>query len=278
MLIRTPAVAGRFYPDDPGRLRKVVRALLDEAGPPGPEAPKAIVAPHAGYAYSGSVAASAMVALSGGRGRIRRVVLLGTAHSRVLGLATTRVEGFETPIDVVPVDLEAIEAVSDLPQVAIDERAHRLDHALEVELPMLQVVLDRFSIAPFLVGRCSPDEVAEVIERLWGGEETVIVVSSDLSHFHPSAEASRLDRETADAIEALAPDRLAEGSACGRRAIAGLLIAARRRGLGAETLALHHSGEFGGPLDRVVGYGAFAFQPDEEPGLNVPLNRAGRRR
>ncbi|QDV37868.1 AmmeMemoRadiSam system protein B [Tautonia plasticadhaerens] len=261
MLIRPPAAAGRFFPSDPERLRTVVKALIDGAGPAGAETPKALIAPHAGYAFSGAVAALAMATLRAGRGRIRRVVLLGTAHSRVLGLATTRAEGFETPIGVVPVDRGAIEAVADLPQVSVDDRAHRVDHALEVELPMLQVVLDRFEIAPFLVGRCTPGEVAEVIDRLWGGEETVIVVSSDLSHFHQADEASRIDRQTADAIEALEPDRLAEGSACGRRAIAGLLIAARGRGLGVKTLALRNSGESGGPPDRVVGYGAFAIGP-----------------
>lgn len=268
MIVRPPAVAGRFYPSGPEALRRAVGELLDAAA-----APKlvgrveALIAPHAGYRYSGGVAASAFATLRSRRDAIRRVVLLGTAHSPVLGLATTRADAFETPMGTVAVDREAVEEALGSPVVTVDEGAHRVDHALEVELPFLQATLDRFAIAPFLVGRCDPEEVAGVIDRLWTGDDTVVVVSTDLSHYHPAVEASRLDRATAGAIEALDSGRLVEGTACGRRAVAGLLIAARRRGLRCVTLDLRHSGDAGGPDDRVVGYGAFAFlRPEAERG------------
>ncbi|RUL89288.1 AmmeMemoRadiSam system protein B [Tautonia sociabilis] len=265
MILRPAAVAGRFYPAEPDRLRRVVSELIGPPDNDGRPPPKALIVPHAGFVYSGAVAGLAFARLARARGIVRRVVLLGTAHSPVIGLTTTGADGFETPLGIVPVDREAIALVSDLPQVVVDDRSHRDDHALEVELPFLQEALDRFAIVPLLVGRCDPKEVAEVLDRLWGGDETLIVVSSDLSHHHPDSECRRLDRQTADAIEALEPDRLDRGSACGHRAIAGLLIACRGRGLRVRTLALRHSGDAGGPSDRVVGYGAFVIDREAGP-------------
>src|SRR5262249_49027052 len=162
---------------------------------------------------------------------------LGTAHSPVVGLAESRAEGFASPLGVVPLDQDALDALEDLPQVQLDEEAHRDDHALEVQLPFLQEVLgaEAFRLVPLLVGRVEADQVAEVLEQLWGGPETAIVVSSDLSHYLDQASARELDRCTADAIEAMAPERLGLAQACGLRAIAGLLLAARARGLRAET-------------------------------------------
>jgi AmmeMemoRadiSam system protein B len=191
------------------------------------------------------------------------VVLLGTCHTPgIESLATTGCEDFDTPLGSVPVDRAAIEAALRLPRVLVHEEAQLRDHALEVQLPFLQVVLGSFAIAPFLVGRVDPPAVAEVLETLWDGDSTFFVVSSDLSHYRSYDEARRLDRETATAIEGLDAAALGPGSACGRLAIAGLLEAARRHGLGCRTVDLRSSGDTAGPRERVVGYGAFVFTPE----------------
>jgi AmmeMemoRadiSam system protein B len=257
--IRPPAAAGRFYPAQPERLRAAVRAYVDAATPVAGAA-KALIVPHAGYRYSGPVAGAAYACVKGARGTVRRVVLLGTAHwTGVAGLAASGADGFATPLGVVPLDRPALKRVIGLPQVTIDDEAQELDHALEVQLPFLQVTLGDFALAPFLVGRSTPGEVAALLDVLWGGVETLVVVSSDLSHGHASEDARRLDRATAGAIEALRPDGVGPEQACGHRAIAGLLTAARRHGLRAATADLRNSGDTAGPSDAVVGYGAFVF-------------------
>lgn len=256
--IRPPAVAGRFYPAKPDKLRAAVRAYLDAATPVAHD-PRALIVPHAGYSYSGPVAASGYACLAGARDAVRRVVLLGTAHSPVAGLAASSAAGFATPLGVVPVDRAALAGVLGLPQVNCDDDAHADDHALEVQLPFLQVVLGDFALVPFLVGRASAEEVAEVLEALWGGPETLVVVSSDLSHYHGYEDARWLDTATAAAIESLRPDQVGSEQACGYRAIRGLLTAARRHGLRAVTADLRNSGDTAGPRDQVVGYGAFVF-------------------
>lgn len=257
--VRAPAVAGLFYPDDARVLDAEVRGYLAAADAAGP-APKAIIAPHAGYVYSGSVAASAHARLAAGRGVVSRVVLLGPAH-RVpfTGLAASGARAFETPLGLVPVDIEAVKRVLALPQVAVLDDAHRMEHSLEVHLPFLQRVLDDFSVVPLVVGDATATEVAEVIEHLWGGAETVIVISSDLSHYHDYDTARRLDAATACAIEALRPDDISPGQACGRLAIQGLLRVARAHGLHAKTIDLRNSGDTAGRRDEVVGYGAWAL-------------------
>jgi AmmeMemoRadiSam system protein B len=262
--IRPAAVAGRFYPGDAGELREVVGALLAQAPAPDGPAPKAIIAPHAGYPFSGPVAASAYARLIPAREQIKRVVMFGPAHFvPVKGLAATSAAGLATPLGIVPVDAEAIGRLQSLPQVALRDEAHAREHSLEVHLPFLQTVLADFSVVPLVVGDATPDEVREVMELLWGGPETCIVVSSDLSHFYDSPTAQEKDRATAAAIEALAPSGIAKDQACGRISIQALLEAAQRRGLRARTLDLRNSGEIAGPRDRVVGYGAFAFEPEE---------------
>jgi hypothetical protein len=255
---RPPAVAGLFYPDDPEALRRAVDGFV-AAAPDADEAPpKALIAPHAGYVYSGPVAASAYAPLRAARGRVERVVLLGPAHRVPLrGLALPAAGRFATPLGTVPLDREAAERALALPQVRRDDAPHALEHSLEVQLPFLQRVLGAFSLVPFAVGDASADDVAEVIELLWGGPETLVVVSSDLSHYHDYATARRLDAETARAIEALRPDALGPDSACGRVPIRGLLVVARRRGLRVRTVDLRSSGDTAGPRDEVVGYGAF---------------------
>lgn len=257
--IRPPAVAGLFYPADRGELSQTLAALLDAAAEPAARPPKAIIAPHAGYVYSGAVAAGAYAQLKPLRGRIRRVVLLGPAHRVALhGLAVPQARAFRTPLGDVRIDADALAALRDLPQVVVSDRAHADEHALEVHLPFLQTVLGEFELLPLVVGDATPEEVAQVIERLWGGEETLVVVSSDLSHYHRYAEAQRLDRETAGAIAGLHTD-LDPEQACGAYPVNGLNLVAQRRGLQPVLLDLRNSGDTAGDRSHVVGYAAFAY-------------------
>jgi AmmeMemoRadiSam system protein B len=259
MTIRPPAVAGSFYPDRPDRLSASVEGFLAEAETRPAGRAKAVIAPHAGYRYSGPVAGRAFAALRPGAAGIRRVVVIGPAHFvPVRGLAVPAAAAFRTPLGDVPLDRAAIEAMLDLPQVRLADAPHQGEHALEVELPFLQIILGSFSLVPLLVGQAHPAEVAEILARLWGGDETAIVVSSDLSHYHDYASATRRDAATAAAIEALEPT-LGPDDACGHLPIAGLLIEAERRGIEALRLDLRNSGDTAGPKDRVVGYGAWAF-------------------
>jgi AmmeMemoRadiSam system protein B len=262
MRIRVPAVAGLFYPGDPGALRASVECCL--AAVPEPPAdeppPQALIVPHAGYVHSGPVAAFAYRRAARLADRITRVVLLGPAHRVfVRGLAAPGADAFETPLGVVPLDRAAIEGLRDLPQVGVSDAAHAEEHSLEVQLPFLQIVLGRFSLVPLVVGDARNEDVREVIERLVGGPETLLVVSSDLSHYHDHATAQGLDAESCRAIEALAPERLGHDSACGAVPVRGLLETARHRGWVAETLDLRNSGDTAGDRDRVVGYGAWSF-------------------
>jgi hypothetical protein len=274
--VRPAAVAGLFYPDDPVALRSTVVSLLaarsrGAAGAPAWRPPKAVIAPHAGYSYSGPIAASAFAALApGGVGAagaagggsvpdVRRVVLLGPSHQVPLrGLGLPGAERFATPLGMVPLDLEAAAAVDRLPQVAVRPDAHEAEHSLEVELPFLQVVLGPFELLPLVVGEAGGEEVAEVLELVWGGDDTVLVISSDLSHYLPAEAAERVDRETAAQILALAGP-LTSRQACGAVPINGLLVSARRQGLVPRQLDLRHSGDTSGDRSRVVGYGAWAF-------------------
>lgn len=258
--LRPPAVAGAFYSASPDRLgRDLADLLAGAAGAPPEDAPKAIIAPHAGYIYSGPVAASAFAALARRKDTIRRVVLLGPAHRvAVRGLALPECDAFATPLGIVPVDPAAAGAIRDLPQVRVSDAAHRLEHSLEVEIPFLQAVLGEFSLLPLAVGGASSEDVAEVLERSWGGAETLIVISSDLSHYLPCDEARRIDAETARRILRL-DAAISHDEACGATPVNGLLLAAQKRGLRARQLDLRNSGDTAGDRGRVVGYGAFAF-------------------
>jgi AmmeMemoRadiSam system protein B/AmmeMemoRadiSam system protein A len=264
--VRAPAVAGHFYPADAGQLRDEVGRLLAAARKAGDApAPKALIAPHAGYVYSGPIAAQAYARLVPAAGRIRRVVLLGPAHRvAVRGLALPGVEKFATPLGEVALDLEAIEALGELPQVQTSEAAHALEHALEVHLPFLQAVLGEFRLVPLVVGRATPEEVAAVLERVWGGPETLIVISSDLSHYLPYEEA-RLSDATAVARMLKFEAVLDHEQACGATPVNGLLAFARSHGLRAELLDLRNSGDTAGDKSRVVGYAALAFHETEQP-------------
>lgn len=264
--IRPAAVAGAFYPAPPAVLAREVRALLAQASAAEADAapPKALVVPHAGYVYSGPVAATAYARLQRWRERIRRVVLLGPVHRvPVRGLALPGVQAFATPLGTVPVDADAVAALADLPQVVQSPAAHAWEHALEVQLPFLQAVLgEGFTLVPLAVGDASAEEVAQVLERLWGGSETLIVVSSDLSHYHPYAQARRIDAEAVRTILDLQP-MLDHEQACGATPLNGLLLAARHHHLQPELLDLRNSGDTAGDRSRVVGYAALSFtEPD----------------
>jgi AmmeMemoRadiSam system protein B len=260
--LRAPAVAGLFYPGDAAGLRRDVEAMLRQAVAARGNAPvpKAIVAPHAGYVYSGPIAASAYARLWPTRDRLTRIVLIGPAHRVAFdGLAVSSAEAFLTPLGPVPVDREALAALRDLPQVVTLDAAHVEEHSLEVHLPFLQAMLDDFSVVPLVAGRASAAQVAAVLEALWGGDETAVVISSDLSHYHDYRTAQRLDAVTSDAITALRPQDIDFEQACGRVPISGLLTLARQKGLTASTVDLRNSGDTAGSRDRVVGYGAYVF-------------------
>ena len=262
--VRPPAVAGRFYPGDAEQLEAEVRRYLNAAQAPddclAPPLVKAIIAPHAGYVYSGPIAATAYVHLACSDIPVRRFVLVGPAHYVPLrGLAVSSADAFLTPLGRVPVDAEGRQAALASRWVRVDDHAHQPEHCLEVQLPFLQVLFPDFSIVPLLVGDAAADEVADALERLWGGPDTRIVISSDLSHYYRGDVARQLDAETAATIVALDAPALREDAACGREPIAGLLALARRHAMTAAALDLRHSGDTGGPPDRVVGYGAFSF-------------------
>ena len=257
--IRKPAVAGMFYPDDPAELREMVSTFLRQTKPGG-EVPKAVIVPHAGYIYSGPIAASAYAQVAPARGKIKRVVLLGPSHRVPFqGLAAAGNDAFATPLGNVPIDKKAIELIKELPHVEILDAVHVMEHSLEVQLPFLQEVLGEFSLVPLAVGEANSDEVAEVLEQLWGGSETLIVISSDLSHYHDYGTAGKMDRATSKAIELLKPEDIDDDHACGRIPILGLLVAAKKHGLRAKTVDLRNSGDTAGPRDQVVGYGAYVF-------------------
>ncbi len=261
-VIRPAAVAGMFYPGEPGRLARDIRHLIEEAQPVAIR-PKALIVPHAGYIYSGPVAASAYALLKPLRDVIRRVVLLGPVHRVwVRGLALPSADGFETPLGTIPLNQAAMDAILGLPQVEQNAEAHAWEHSLEVQLPFLQSVLGDFTLVPLAVGGASPMEVAEVLVTLWGGEETLILVSSDLSHYLAYASAQETDRGTVEHILGLREDLRSE-QACGAAAINGLLLAARRKGLAAHLLDLRNSGDTAGDKSQVVGYAAVAFDEAE---------------
>jgi AmmeMemoRadiSam system protein B len=257
--LRPAAVAGNFYPGSPGRLNRVVAAMLADVKGTPEDCPKALIVPHAGYIYSGPIAASAFATLASRKNVIHRVVLLGPTHRiAVRGLALPDCDAFATPLGNVPVDPAAADAIRDLPQVVVSDPAHRLEHSLEVEIPFLQTILGEFSLLPIAVGDASPPAVAEVLDRLWGGPETLIVVSSDLSHYLSYEEALRIDAATACQIDKLNPT-IHHEQACGATPVNGLLLAAREHGLQVRRLDLRNSGDTAGDRQRVVGYGAFAF-------------------
>jgi AmmeMemoRadiSam system protein B/AmmeMemoRadiSam system protein A len=259
--VKPPAVAGMFYPADAEVLRGQVRGFMDAARLAGNGAPKAIIAPHAGYRYSGPVAGTAYAPLRKLAGSIKRVVLLGPAHRVPFrGVAINGADAFSTPVGTVPVDGDGMRVAQTFPFVQRLDAAFAEEHSLEVHLPFLIEALRDFKLVPLLVGEADPADVGRLIDALWGGPETLIVISSDLSHYQDYETARRLDSATSKAIEALDYSAIGYGDACGRNAVNGLLSLARNRGLSAETVDLRNSGDTAGGKDRVVGYGAYLFR------------------
>jgi AmmeMemoRadiSam system protein B/AmmeMemoRadiSam system protein A len=280
--IRPAAVAGAFYPSKFEELNAMIMHFLGEAQaliPLGAPAPKAIVTPHAGYIYSGANAALAYARLKPATKTINRVVLLGPCHRVSLkGVALSSADTFVTPLGEIPIDCNGALEIIDLPQVHVFDKSHAEEHSLEVQLPFLQVVLDQFKVLPIVVGDCPPSQIAEILNILWGGPETLIVISSDLSHFMDYDAARNLDDITARAIETLSPENIKDNQACGRFPLKGLLVLAKQRDLRVETLGLCNSGDTVGSKDRVVGYGSWAFleQDDFEAKTHALLNVHGK--
>lgn len=260
-----------FYPKDARALGAELEDMLGDVAHVVPRLgfPKALVVPHAGYIYSGSVAAHAYDALGPARDIVRRVVLLGPVHRvPVRGLAVPTCDAFETPLGVVPVDRAALQAVQALPQVVSSDAAHALEHSLEVQLPFLQRVLGEFSFVPFAVGMASVEEVAQVLERLWGGPETLVVISTDLSHYHAYEQARRTDANTLARIAAYACD-IDHEEACGATPLNGLLAVAKKKHMAVKLLAACNSGDTAGGKGQVVGYSAFGLYEDGEVSLDT---------
>jgi len=264
--IRQPAVAGMFYPADKQVLKDEVLTYLAQASDKPAQQPKALVVPHAGYIYSGPIAATAYNQLIPFKDKINRIVLLGPSHRVAFsGLAVPEADYFDTPLGTIPIDQAGIQQLSHLSQVIHSDRAHSEEHSLEVQLPFLQEILGQFSLIPIVVGNAERHEVAEVINQLWCGEDgscdehTLIVISSDLSHYHEYNEARQLDRATSDAIENLKPDLISYDDACGRNGLKGMITVAQEKGLTAKLLDLRNSGDTAGDKNRVVGYGAYVF-------------------
>jgi AmmeMemoRadiSam system protein B len=259
--IRKPAVAGTFYP---GNARQLAD-MLDGFEPLHPiqsdQWPKAVIAPHAGYVYSGPIAASVYGRLGPGRSHISRVVILGPAHRVAFrAVAAPSVEAFATPLGDVRVDRATVRRLEEQNRVVIRDDAHADEHGLEVHLPFLQRALVDFEVVPLVIGDVPYPEVADILREVWGGPETLVVISSDLSHYYPYDTAQRMDKRTAEQIEELDPLAIGVEQACGRTGIQALLKVAREKGLSAERIDLRNSGDTAGPREQVVGYGAFAFE------------------
>lgn len=261
--MRPAAVAGTFYPASVQALTKMVDGMLSEARAEEAEVlgrlrPKALIVPHAGLIYSGPIAASAYALLAPIAATVERVVIVGPAHHvYVGGLAAGESSAMETPLGEIQVDNKAL---AHAPSVERSERAHAPEHSIEVQLPFLQRILPHATVVPLLASDATAEQVGQVLEQLWGGPETLIVVSSDLSHYLSYDAARVMDGDTATRIVALDPRPLDHRRACGAAGINGLLWVARRKGLRPRLLDLRSSGDTAGTRERVVGYGAFSFE------------------
>lgn len=261
--IRPAAVAGVFYPADPHELRSSIERLLTSEPPIRTDIrPAMLIVPHAGYVYSGPIAARAYQLLDATTEPALRVVLVGPSHfTRFAGLASPGVDALATPLGLVPVDRELTSTAEALAVVARAPAVHAREHSLEVQLPFLQVSLGEFTTLALATGDVEPESLADVLDQTIGAPDVLGVISSDLSHYLDYESACRQDARTADAIIGLRPQNLAQDDACGRVAIQAALLLAARRGWSCRLLALGNSGDTAGSLDRVVGYGAFAIGP-----------------
>ena len=261
--IRPAAVAGMFYPADPEDLRHMVSRYLKDAHDivtEKPVKPRAIIAPHAGYIYSGPVAAYAYSYVESLKDTIRNVVLIGPSHRvPLIGLATSSADFFATPLGNIPINRALTEKINQLPFVSELDQAHALEHSLEVHLPFLQMTLGEFSLVPIVAGDASPDEVNQLIETACTADDTLLIISSDLSHYHDYETAKRMDQDTCHAIEALDIRGVDSHHACGFIPVRGLLSYAKQHDLHATTVDCRNSGDTAGPRDQVVGYGSYVF-------------------
>jgi MEMO1 family protein len=258
---RFPAVAGQFYPDDPNKLKASVQSFLDNTKVArSTNKPLAMIVPHAGYIYSGSIAASAYTQLLPFAEQISRVILLGPSHRvPLLGIASSSHDYFQTPLGDIPLDREEIDRLKQLNTIQINDEAHLQEHSLEVQLPFLQKILPEFKLVPLVLGQVEDQQVGDLIDSLWGKSDTLFLISSDLSHFLDYDRAQKCDQTTCRAIEELNPQIIHYEQACGRSAIAGLLLSAKKHRLQVKTLDLRNSGDTAGTKERVVGYGAWSF-------------------
>jgi AmmeMemoRadiSam system protein B len=257
--IRLPVVAGSFYPEQPDILKAMISEYLQQVAP-ALKVPQAIIVPHAGYIYSGEIAASAYTRLQSRQSSIKHVVLLGPSHKvGFTGLALSHADAFRTPLGDIPLDAEAIASIIHFPFVEYREQAHLLEHSLEVQLPFLQMTLDSFKLLPIVAGDCPAELIEELLELFYGQDDTLIVISSDLSHFHDYQTAQRLDKQTSRLIEQLEYQLLDYDSACGRVPVSGLMALAKKKSLQIETIDLRNSGDTAGNKSRVVGYGAYVI-------------------
>lgn len=257
--VRPPAVAGLFYSGDPAQLRDSVSEYLAQAPTITAPSPKALIVPHAGYIYSGATAAAAYARIAHRRRQIRRIVLIGPSHRVYLrGMAVPAAEAFETPLGIVPLDRELKARALTQEPVVESDAPHASEHSLEVQLPFLQTLLDGFTLLPVALGSASPQHVASLLAEVWGNEETLVLVSSDLSHYLPYDEAQAADAATIDVIQRNEP-ALSGEQACGYVGINGLTYLARQRGARIEEITHCNSGDTAGDRRRVVGYGAFAL-------------------
>ncbi len=266
--VRAPVLAGTWYPGDPHILSGEVDSFVADAEAfdlENPDNLKAVIAPHAGYRFSGPVAGAAYARVAAVRDRIRRVVLIGPSHRVAFkGIAVSSAQSFRTPLGDIPIDRDAVRDVLRLPYVGEMDAAHAEEHSLEIHLPFLQRCLNDFSLVPLVTGDATPDQVAETLANLWGGPETLIVVSTDLTHYLDYESARQIDSTTSDAIVALDADAIGDQQACGRVGLKGLLQIGRRRGLSVDLLDLRNSGDTSGSRDRVVGYGAWAARESSD--------------
>ncbi len=259
-IVRHPSVAGSFYPDDPTTLRHSIEQYINEANLT-PLHPKAVIAPHAGFIYSGPIAGSVYKILGQLSSKITRVVLLGPSHRVAFkGCALSSADFYITPLGEIAIDKESYPSINALPFVHERDIAHLEEHSLEVQLPFLQLLLRDFLLLPIVVGNATPEQVAVLLNLVWGGDETLIIISSDLSHYHSYDTAQTMDEKTSLAIEILEPKHIGHNQACGHIPINGLLLAAKQRNMSARTIDLRSSGDTAGSKDQVVGYGAYVFE------------------
>lgn len=261
---RPPAVAGLFYPDDAHELRAVVSGYLRQHSSAATAAPpKALIVPHAGYIYSGGIAAAAYATVASLRQTIRRIVLVGPSHRVYLrGMAVPAAGSFATPLGNVAIDQTLKASLLQSGAVVESDTPHAQEHCLEVQLPFLQLLFDDFTLLPLVLGSVAPEHVAAALANVWGDSTTLVLVSSDLSHYHAYTQAQQIDAATSAAI--LRRDTMLAGEqACGAVGINGLLYLAGQRQLPVAEIARCNSGDTAGDRARVVGYGAFAIH---EPG------------